>query len=149
MTHPWDESMIDPLRSGHPVPKHTRSDRHNVPRHVRVGGRINGRQTVLTGVRPDEQGPTNRGTAVPSYPPPSPEFQWVMPWMCPRVVLSASITLGPLIRAFLSTHWWDFSVPLGGGLRLEQLSRQGHLAPGQASGLCRRNTRSVVTAGSA
>ena len=53
--------------------------------------------------------------------------------MCPRVVLSASITLGPLIGAFLSTHWWDFSVPLGGAVRLEQLEKQGHRAPGHAT----------------
>ena len=42
-----------------------------MPRRVKVSWRINGRQTALAGVRPDEQGPTNRGTAVPSYPPPS------------------------------------------------------------------------------
>ena len=110
-----------PLRSGLLGPWRTRPDRHIVPRHVKVGWKINCRQTALAGVRPDEQGPTNRGTTVPSYPPPSSRFQWVVPWMCPLVVLSASITLGPLIRALLSTHWWDFSVPLGGGLRLEQL----------------------------
>ena len=39
--------MIDPLRSGHPVPKHTRPDRHKVPRRVRVSCRVDGRQTVL------------------------------------------------------------------------------------------------------
>ena len=111
----------DPLRSGLLGPWRTRPGRHIVPRFVRVGWKINGRQTAHVSVRPDEQGPTNRGTAVPSYPPPSSRFQWVEPWMCPLVVLSASITLGPLIRALLSTHWWDFSVPLGGGLRLEQL----------------------------
>ena len=113
--------MCNPLRSGHPVPQHIRSDWHVVPRRVRVSWKINGRQTRLGCVRPDEQGPATRGLAVPSYLPPSSRFQWVVPWMCPLVVLSASITLGPLIRALLSTHWWDFSVPLGGGLRFEQL----------------------------
>ena len=51
-----------------------------MPRHVRVGWKINGRQTALAGVRPDEQGPTNRGTAVPSYLPPSSTCLGV----CPR-----------------------------------------------------------------
>ena len=48
--------------------------------------------------------------------------------MCPRVVPTASITLGSFIWAFVSLHWWDFPVPLGGVSRLEQLS-QGIMPP--------------------
>ena len=64
--------------------------------------------------------------------------------MCPRVVPTASITLGSLSWAFLSLHWWDFSVPLGGAARLEIEPGQGSCNPGQATGTGRRNTRSGV-----
>ena len=101
-----------PLRSGLLGPWRTRPDRHIMPRHVRVGWKINGRQTALAGVRPDEQGPTSRGTAVPSYPPPSSGFQWKVPAGGAQCIHHAG--------AFLSFHWWDFSVPPGSAARLEQ-----------------------------
>ena len=129
-----------PLRSGLLGPLRTRPDRHIVPRHVRVSWKINGRQTALAGVRPDEQGPTSRGTAVPSYLPPSSRFQWRVPTGGAQCIHHAG--------AFLALHWWDFSVPLGGALRLEQLSRaRGLLPPGQAAGHGRRDARSVSTGG--
>ena len=123
------ESMCHPLRSGHPVPQHIRSDWHVVPRHVRVSWEMRNSRAVPS--PPFFQVPMESALDVPSGKD------------------SFRLPLGSLIWAFLSPHGWDFSIPLGGAVRLEIEPGKGALPPVRPQATVGGESRSDYPAGSA
>ena len=93
---------------------------------VRVGCKINGRQTALGGVR-SREGPTNQRNSRSVLSPPFFQVPMVSALECPRGMAQCLSRWGHSGHFYLY-HGWDFSVPLGGVSRLEQLS-QGFMPP--------------------